>query len=130
MFSTIRGNWYSEASMHVTVRDFEVCMLSCECQVSKMPQDLVCQPFSSTPPGGNTMPVVDKHGSQVMHHNVVLPPPPLLPPGSTRFHQVPGVVNILRVLPAAGPDIWDPTLTTDLDGLGHTEAYVNYDDEN
>lgn len=48
------------------------------------------------------------------------PPPP--------FPQVPGVVNILRVLPAAGPDIWDPTLTTDLDGMGHTEAYVNYDD--
>lgn len=42
--------------------------------------------------------------------------------------QVPGVVNILRVLPAAGPDIWDPTLTTDLDGVGHTEAYVNYDE--
>nr|AIT69999.1 pyruvate kinase [Colpomenia sinuosa] len=42
--------------------------------------------------------------------------------------KVPGVVNILRVLPAAGPDIWDPTLTTDLDGMGHTEAYVNYDD--
>lgn len=44
------------------------------------------------------------------------------------FPQVPGVVNILRVLPAAGPDIWDPTLTTDLDGMDHTEAYVNYDD--
>nr|AIT69993.1 pyruvate kinase [Sargassum vachellianum] len=42
--------------------------------------------------------------------------------------KVPGVVNILRVLPAAGPDIWDPTLTTDLDGVGHTEAYVNYDE--
>ncbi|CAM9677685.1 unnamed protein product [Ectocarpus sp. 6 AP-2014] len=42
--------------------------------------------------------------------------------------KVPGVVNILRVLPAAGPDIWDPTLTTDLDGMDHTEAYVNYDD--
>ncbi|CAN0099331.1 unnamed protein product, partial [Hapterophycus canaliculatus] len=42
--------------------------------------------------------------------------------------KVPGVVNILRVLPAAGPDIWDPTLTTDLDDVGHTEAYVNYDD--
>ncbi|CAB1101037.1 unnamed protein product [Ectocarpus sp. CCAP 1310/34] len=42
--------------------------------------------------------------------------------------KVPGVVNILRVLPAAGPDIWDPTLTTDLDEMDHTEAYVNYDD--
>ncbi|CAN0493722.1 unnamed protein product, partial [Laminaria digitata] len=46
------------------------------------------------------------------------------------FLQIPGVVNILRVLPAAGPDIWDPTLTTDGDDFGHTESLVNYDDEN
>lgn len=44
--------------------------------------------------------------------------------------QVPGVVNILRVLPAAGPDIWDPTLTTDGDEMGHTESFINYDSEN
>eukprot|EP00904_Undaria_pinnatifida_P010330 jgi/Undpi1/6427/HiC_scaffold_20.g08908.m1 len=44
--------------------------------------------------------------------------------------KIPGVVNILRVLPAAGPDIWDPTLTNDLDDLAHTESFVNYDDEN
>nr|AIT69974.1 pyruvate kinase [Ishige okamurae] len=44
--------------------------------------------------------------------------------------KVPGIANILRVVPAAGPDIWDPTLTTDaVDGL-HTEAYINYDSEN
>lgn len=51
------------------------------------------------------------------------------PPLCFFFYQVPGVVNILRVLPAAGPDIWDPTLTTDFDEMGHTEAFVNYDDE-
>ena len=26
----------------------------------------------------------------------------------------PGIANILRVLPAAGPDVWDPTLTNDM----------------
>lgn len=44
--------------------------------------------------------------------------------------QIPGIVNILRVLAADGPDIWDPTLTTDADEIGHTESFVNYDDEN
>nr|AIT69989.1 pyruvate kinase [Sargassum vachellianum] len=42
--------------------------------------------------------------------------------------KVPGVVNILRVLPAAGPDIWDPTLTTDESGHEHTESLINYDE--
>lgn len=47
--------------------------------------------------------------------------------GASAALQVPGIVNILRVVPAAGPDIWDPTLTSD-DGDGqHTEAYVTYD---
>ncbi|CAN0281146.1 unnamed protein product [Ascophyllum nodosum] len=45
-------------------------------------------------------------------------------------HPVAGVVNILRVLPAAGPDIWDPTLTTDMTGSEHTESLINYDEAN
>eukprot|EP00612_Vaucheria_litorea_P000337 CAMPEP_0171451784 /NCGR_PEP_ID=MMETSP0945-20130129/147_1 /TAXON_ID=109269 /ORGANISM="Vaucheria litorea, Strain CCMP2940" /LENGTH=486 /DNA_ID=CAMNT_0011976307 /DNA_START=326 /DNA_END=1786 /DNA_ORIENTATION=- len=40
----------------------------------------------------------------------------------------PGIANILRVLPAAGPDVWDPSLTNDLDEA--EESYINYDDEN
>ncbi|KAG5178825.1 pyruvate kinase [Tribonema minus] len=40
----------------------------------------------------------------------------------------PGIANILRVLPAAGPDVWDPSLTSDIGDVD--EAYVNYDDEN
>nr|AIT69997.1 pyruvate kinase [Dictyopteris undulata] len=43
--------------------------------------------------------------------------------------KVPGIVNILRVVPAAGPDIWDPTLTTDAPDSGDTEVYINYDSE-
>lgn len=36
----------------------------------------------------------------------------------------PGIANILRILPAAGPDVWDPTLTSDTD---IEESFVNYD---
>lgn len=39
----------------------------------------------------------------------------------------PGIANILRVVPAAGPDIWDPTLTNDIDH--DDESYVNYNDD-